>query len=79
MKENNFHRSPVGFPEPHPNKPLPNTPHTPIKPDHNPDPTRHKPGKAEPEKNDPTRIPQHPQVDPTRIDDPPLPKQWNYR
>ena len=79
MKENKIHQLPVGFPAPNPNKPLPNRPHTPFKPDHDPDPTKHKPGKAEPEKNDPTRIPEYPKVDPTRIDDPPLPKQREFR
>ncbi len=40
----------------------------PMKPDKNPDPTRHRPGGEEPEKNDPTRIEEPSKLDPTRID-----------
>jgi hypothetical protein len=43
----------------------------PVKPDHDPDPTKPKPGGNEPEKNDPTRIEEPQKNDPTRIDEPP--------
>jgi hypothetical protein len=46
----------------------------PGKPDHNPDPTKPKPGGNEPEKNDPTRIEEPQKIDPTRIDEPAPPK-----
>lgn len=39
----------------------------PVKPDIDPDPTKHN----DPEKNDPTRIDQPEKNDPTRIDNPP--------
>jgi hypothetical protein len=42
--------------------PLPNKQNIPAKPDNNPDPTRLIPGVNEPEKNDPTRIDEPPNV-----------------
>jgi hypothetical protein len=61
-------------PETNPDTPPPNKPVTPVKLDHNPDPTKPKPGGNEPNKADPTRIEETPKVDPTRIDNPALPK-----
>ena len=70
MDDGKFTYGPEKGPSKHPGNEPPVKPEKdiPVKPDHDPDPTKKK------EKNDPTRI-DEPESDPTRIDDPGHPKQ----
>lgn len=65
----------IGYSQGKSDKPLPNKPITPMKPDKNPDPTKPRIGGNEPDKIDPTRIEDPSKVDPTRIDEPSIPTE----
>jgi len=62
------------FSEKNPGTPPPNTPTIPSKPNPHPDPTTPRPGKTEIEKNNPTKINEPAKADPTKVDNPPIPK-----